>query len=159
MANIGIFQVLVIIVSLLFILLLVKEFLGKRLKKKFCVICASVTLTWLFLLALFLSGKYEDKIILALLMGQTILGIFYLVEKSVTKRGGLKKLKLFRLPFLLTLIFIAYSLLAAPLDFFSGAILIAALWLFFFIVFLFSRNSGKFGKGFIKKLIDCCRNI
>jgi len=156
MAEIGIFQVLLIIVSLFFVLLFVKEFFSKRFKKKFCVICASVTLTWLFLLVLFFFGWYGDKVILGLLMGQTILGVFYLVERGVAKRRSLKRLKLFRLPFLLTLIFVAYSLLVTPPDFFRGALLIATLWLIFLVVYLLSKSSAR---GIIKKLIDCCRNI
>src|SRR3989344_3178232 len=96
-----VFNVILMITVLFFFLLLIKGIFKKWFKKEFCVICAAVSLTWITLLILSWLEIFNDKTIIALLMGMSILGIFYLVENKVKER-----LTLFRLPFLLSLILI-----------------------------------------------------
>ena len=140
------FYTIIGIIGLFFILLVLKNILNF---KKLCVLCISVSLTWIILLILFLTNIFADKMIIAILMGHTSLGIFYLWEINVRE-----KFKIFRLPLLLSFIFMIYIVLE---NFeFNSLILIIALWLLFFIVYLF-RNNKKFSK-FTKKLIECCRN-
>ena len=83
-------QILVSITLLFFVLLIIKEFIGSKLKKNFCAICGAVVLTWLALLILYWLGIFQNKIILALLIGESALGIFYVVERKVRE-----KLKIF----------------------------------------------------------------
>ncbi|MDP4038969.1 MAG: hypothetical protein Q8P57_00080 [Candidatus Pacearchaeota archaeon] len=137
---------------LFFVLLGVKELFKDKLKKKFCVICLSVFLVWIFLLLLFWVGRFFDKTILALLIGMSSLGIFYLWEKNAKK-----KINVFRLPLLLTLILAGYSLIEGFSYITGGVIFIAVLWLLFFLIYYLGRNP-KFN-GFIKKLVECCRNF
>ena len=140
------FYILSGIVGLFFILLILKNIFNW---KKFCALCISVSLTWIVLLILFLTNIFTDKIIIAILMGHTSLGIFYLWEKNVKE-----KFKIFRLPLLLTFIFIIYIVLE---NFeFNSFLLILGLWIVFSLIYLF-RNNKKFSK-FAKKLIECCRN-
>lgn len=142
--------VLLAISLLFFVLLGVKELFSRRLKKKLCVICATVSLVWIVLLVLYWGGLFGGKVIIALLIGQTVLGIFYLLEQKV--REGLK---LFRLPFLLTLVVAAYTLIEG---FDYG---LDILWFLFvlwgFFVFVYSMKKNKKIEGFVKKIVECCK--
>ena len=137
--------VLVGIVAIFFILLVLRIIFNL---KKGCVICLSVILTWVALLTFYFLNIFADKIIIAILMGHTSLGLFYLWEKKVKK-----KFKVFRLPLLISFIFIIYTILE---NFrFNTAIFITALWALFFIVYLFrTKNSVKLS---FKKIIECCK--
>lgn len=143
-------------ISLLFVVLLaVKEIARTRIKKEFCVICAAVSLTWIGLLAANLLGIFEDKTLIALLMGQSVVGIFYLVESKAAKN-----LKLFRLPFLLTLTTIAYIALQVPQGSMSAILsvifLLAALWTAFIFLYLYKNNKNV--HSVVKRIVKCCRN-
>ncbi|MCR4327730.1 MAG: hypothetical protein NUV46_04070 [Nanoarchaeota archaeon] len=136
------------ILLLFFVLLGIKEFFSEKFKKKFCVICASVTLTWIILLALNLYGLFDDKILLGILMGHTSLGLFYIFESNASE-----KVKVFRLPLLLTFISIIYFILSGfeKISFF----ILIGLWFIFSVIFIFSNKKSK---SFVNKLIECCRN-
>lgn len=133
--------VLIGISALFFTLLAIKSIFNI---KKICVICASVTLAWAVLLTLYFLNVFTDKIIIAILMGHTSLGIYYLLEKRVKKR-----FLLFRLPYLLTSILLIYSILTGFVI--SSLYLVLGLWLLFIILYL-----SKFNK-FTKKIIECCK--
>lgn len=133
--------VLIGIILLFFILLAIKSIFNI---KKFCAICLSVNLSWIILLVLYFANIFTEKIIIAILMGHTSLGIFYLWEKKVKE-----KFKVFRLPLLLTFIFIIYITFGQFN--FNGLIIILALWVLFFIIYLFKFNK------LTKKLIECCK--
>jgi|Deesub1362A_J573_1020465.scaffolds.fasta_scaffold00340_38 CDP-diglyceride synthetase len=149
MANI--FPVLSGITVLFFVLLAVKELFNHKFKERFCVICAAVTFTWIFLLVLYWLRIFENQIIIALLIGQTTIGIFYLAEKELKD-----VFKLFRLPFLLTLIVIAHSLLAVPDDIIKSILFLSVVWLIFILIYVY-KNNGKINY-LLKKLIECCKN-
>ena len=137
------------IIVFFFVLLGVKEFFSTKTKNKICVICLSITLTWISLLISLYFNFFSDKTILAILMGQTTLGIFYLLESKVKE-----KLKIFRLPFLLSLILIAYSLI--ELVFIIKAFsIILILWGVFICIYLFQNNKKT--NSFVNKLIECCK--
>jgi hypothetical protein len=133
---------------LFFILLGVKEFFNKKLKEQFCVICVSVSLSWIFLLILNFYNLFSDKILIGILMGHTSLGLFYLFE-SFSK----KQMKIFRLPLLLTFISGIYFLLEG-FDKISFFVLIA-LWVIFIVIYVFVDSKSR---SFVNKLIECCRN-
>ncbi len=139
--------ILIGISVLFFVLIGIKEIFRKR-AEKFCVICIAVIITWVTLLVLYWYGLFNDKLLIALLMGHTSLGIFYLIEKKVKK-----KIKLFRLPFLLTLIFVIYSILEGLI--YSGIYSLIILWIMFLLIYLFKSN--KTAKIFFKKIVECCK--
>ena len=142
--------IIILTISILFFILLgVKELFSKKIKNKICIICLSITLTWMTLLVLLYLNILNNKIIIALLLGQTTLGIFYFIEKKVKE-----KLKIFRLPFLLTLIIIAYSLIELTLSL-SVLSLIITLWTIFILIYLFQNNRKA--NSFVNKLIECCK--
>lgn len=134
----------------LFVLLLI---LKAVFKLNFCVLCGAVSLTWISLLVLFWAGLFNEPVLIALLMGASVTGVYYLVEKKVPK-----ELHVFRFPFFLTLVFSAYLLLR-----FEVNVSVLAVTGFVFFVSLicgflyFFRNNPKF-KSVISKLIDCCKN-
>jgi hypothetical protein len=132
---------LVGIVLLFFVLLTIKSFFNI---KKFCTICLSVTLTWMTLLILYFIGIFTDKIILAILIGHTSLGIYYILEKKVRK-----ELLIFRLPYLLTSISLIYFILSGFI--LNGLYVLLGLWLLFILTYLFKFNK------FTKKIIECCK--
>ena len=137
------------IIGLFFIFLLLKRLL----KKEFCVLCAAVSLTWISLLLLYYGGLFQDKVIMAILIGQTSMGIFYLLEKKVSK-----EITIFRLPFLLTLTLSIYSLISwatALKEIRPSLFLLILTWAVFILIFLF-RNNKWFGK-LINKLVECCK--
>ena len=138
------------IAIIFFILLALKELFNEKFKKKLCVICAAVSLTWLSLLILYKLGLFADKVIIALLLGQSILGIFYLIEKIVDDT-----LKLFRLPFLLTLTLIAYLLIENYISI-KVIMLISGIWILFGIFYLTKKNRKI--KMLVDKVIKCCKD-
>ncbi|MEK6841241.1 MAG: hypothetical protein AABX50_01360 [Nanoarchaeota archaeon] len=133
--------VLIGITVLFFMLLAIKSIFNI---KKACIICLSITLTWITLLALYFLDIFADKIIIAILMGHTSLGIFYILEKKVKK-----KFLLFRLPYLLTSILIIYYVLNGFVI--SSLYFILVLWILFFIVYLLKNNK------LANKIIECCK--
>lgn len=140
--------VMLAITTLFFVMLLVKESFDRK-KKKFCAICAAIVLTWITLLVLNWVGKFDNKILIALLMGESILGIFYLVESKVRE-----ELKLFRLPFLLSLMLIGYFLITFE-KLFVETIFLVALWIIF--LFIYSYRNNKNLNSFVNKIVECCK--
>lgn len=136
--------------ALFFVLLVVKSVVQKVFKKDFCVICASISLTWLSLLILYKLSLFKNGLVIALLIGCSVVGIFYAVEKKVSE-----KFKLFKLPFLLSMIFIAFSLLSLPDDFVKILIFLLVLWLLFITTFFYSNNDKV--HSVVEKIIECCK--
>lgn len=145
-----IFNILLGIAILFFILLVFKQFLPERKKKKFCVICVSISLIWITLLLLYYLKIFDNLLIIAILIGTSITGIYYLIESKVQE-----KKKVFRLPFFLTLIFIGYNLVNGLYKEMNVWILLIALWIIFVFVYLSSSNR-RIGL-FVNKLIECCK--
>lgn len=135
------------IIILFFILLAIKGILGKNKLNNFCIICASISLTWIILLVLYLSGLFDNILIISLLMGMSVTGVYYLVESKI---GKMNKLKIFRLPFILALIIAAYYILTLE-KIFNSILIVAGLWLFFFLVYFYNHSK------FTKRLLECCK--
>lgn len=134
------------IVVLFFIFLLIKEII----KKEFCVLCASIFTTWIFFFILYLIGIFKEPIILALLAGQSVLGIFYLTESKVKQ-----ELKLFRLPFIMTLTIFGYFMFKTPIDFVNVITLLLLIWAAFSLTYFYRTNKST--KIFVDKIIECCK--
>ncbi len=138
-------------ITVLFVALLILKDVIMKNKVKFCVICVAVSLTWITLLALFFLGKFSNTTLIALLMGQSILGIYYLLEKRVKE-----DLKIFRLPFLLSMIVIGYSLFEVAEDMLKIVTSLLLLWIVFILLYLY-RSKPRVNK-FVKKIIACCKD-
>ncbi len=140
------FLTLISITGIFLVMLILKEFLSKKIKKDFCVICLAVSLTWITLFLLYLNDYFQNKTILAILMGQTVLGLFYLFNK---------KLKVFKLPFLLTGITLIYFILEKNLEI-RSLLFLGSLWILLGGIYLFKSNKKI--NSVINKLIECCKN-
>ncbi|PJE50731.1 MAG: hypothetical protein COV29_03285 [Candidatus Yanofskybacteria bacterium CG10_big_fil_rev_8_21_14_0_10_36_16] len=141
--------ILILLPAILFPLLLV---LRSLLKTKFCVICASVVLSWAGLLLALHMGYIYDKALVALFMGQSVTGFYYFVDGKVDE-----KLKLFRLPFLITLAAIAYTAIYfREIEYYAQWYFLAVLWGLFAAVYIF-RNVPVVSTT-VKKIIECCKN-
>ncbi len=143
-----VFYIFSAIIAVFFVLLIAKELFVR--KTMLCLICASVSLTWIALLVLYRKGVFDGPIILSMLMGQSIVGIFYLMERKV--KG---ELHLFKVPFLLTLTFAFYSLIDFPDDFAKAAALLGILWAALLLLLLFRKNGRV--NSLVKKILECCR--
>src|SRR3989344_1859351 len=136
------------IIGLFLIFLIVKSAIVKsKIKDNFCIICASISLSWIVLLFLYFYGLFDNVLIISLLIGMSITGIYYFIERKIGKRN---KFKMFRLPFILTLVIFAFYVLTLE-NIFKEALIIAGLWLVF--IFIYFYNNSKF----IKKLLECCK--
>lgn len=133
--------ILIGITALFFLLLALKSIFNV---KKACVICLSVTLAWITLLILYFLNLFPDKIIIAILMGHTSLGLYYILEKKVKK-----DFLLFRLPYLLTSILVIYYVLNGSVI--NSSYFVLGLWFIFLTIYLFKNNN------IAKKIIECCK--
>jgi hypothetical protein len=130
------------------VLLALKRLSGLR----FCVLCVTVGATWLALLALHWAGTYENRVLLALLMGQTITGLHYLVEGRVRE-----ELLVFRLPFVLTLVALFYLAIAPDAAVAAGLSgVVAATWVIALAVYATRNVDGL--KSIARQVIECCKD-
>lgn len=51
--------------------------------KKFCPICAGVSITWLWLLIALFFGYHFDTLLIGILMGASVVGLMYKLETTV----------------------------------------------------------------------------
>ena len=146
--NMAIENIIYLVIALFVLILVVKPFLGKK-GEKICAICLSFALTWIVLLFLYYFGKFDNLILIGLLIGLTILGIYYTLERNVSREKTI-----FRLPLLLTLILIGYFVLTLE-NLIREAIIVAVLWSLFGVLY-FYRHSYKLKK-FVDKIVECCK--
>ena len=135
-------------ISLMFIASLV---IKNLVNKAFCSLCVAVASVWLVLLFLYKTGRFSDGILLALLIGQSITGIFYLAYRKLPK-----SLRIFSLPFFLSLTAVFYTLITADIQL-AVFILLLVLWLAAWIIFIYRNDPGK--KGIAKILAKCCEDL
>ena len=136
-----------LLISGLFIAGLIMKHLSER---RFCVICASISLTWLIFLILYWTDNFHDPILLSLLMGQSITGPYYFVKKGVPK-----VLRIFSLPFFLSLTAGFYMLIKTELVLPAFGLLLG-LWLVAWLIFTYRNDPGK--KTIAKILAKCCED-
>ena|SRR3989344_385223 len=120
-----------------------------------CPICAGVFLTWSWLLAAHFLGYQIDLTVPALLMGGSVVGIAYQLEKKF--RGSAGALLLWKILFIPAGFAAAYSILSEQWT----ALLLAITFLATISTwFLFSNNKPGSHKETIeeieKKMKDCC---
>lgn len=142
-----------VIAFLITVVLFVCGLIIKRLGGwKFCVLCVSVSGTWIALLFLSILGFYADSLIIGIYMGQSTVGLYYLLEKRFAERFGI-----FRLPYMLTGTVVVYSIVQSVDDSIVVPILLVlAIWIMFYCVYLMRTNKTM--KKIAKHIIACCRD-
>lgn len=152
-----IFHTLASITVLYFLLAFLSKTIKKIVGKKICAICAAVSLTWLGLLFLWLAGLNIDPLIIAILMGQSIVGIMYKAEEYF-KQKKLKKFWLVRILIITLGTLFVYLLLKKI--WFTLLILIALAFPIALILWLMIFAEGEKGeakktsKSFKKAVLD-----
>ncbi|MEM5802066.1 MAG: hypothetical protein QXQ18_01635 [Candidatus Aenigmatarchaeota archaeon] len=96
--------------SLYIFWLVAKGLIAKIFKRKLCAICATVTTTWILLFVLKFLGYEIPILILGILMGESVTGLMYWVEKKAREKGEKKLLILRPLIIILGTIFIYFLL-------------------------------------------------
>ncbi|MDH3379722.1 MAG: hypothetical protein OEQ39_22590 [Gammaproteobacteria bacterium] len=142
-----VFLVLLVITALFVVFLVVKSIS----KWTFCVLCASVCVTWMGLLLLHWFGEFTEPLIIAILMGQSIVGLYYFLEKRTNEA-----LHIFRLPLLLTLTLAALFSIGTPVSLPSSLGLLATLWIALSLLYLYRENPRT--KIVVDRLIACCKD-
>lgn len=137
-----------LVITVLFVGLLVIKSISKW---KFCVICTSVSVTWMALLVLYWLGLFDQPVIIAVLMGQSIVGSYYFLEKT-----SRESLHIFRLPLLLTLTLAAFVALGVTADLNYGLSLLAALWVVWSLLYLYRQNPRT--RIVVDRIIACCKD-
>ncbi len=143
----SVITVVLLVITLLFVTLLIVKKIAPEIVK-ICAICVAVSLTWVSLLALSIFGYIDDMLIIGILMGQSSLGIYYLLEKKSPK-----DLLVFRLPVLLTLTLLVFTVVSASW-YLDAWLLVLVIWLGVGLLYVY-RNS-EWAKGKVKSMIECC---
>ena len=117
-------------------------------KRDLCALCLSVSLTWIGLLGLHRMGMFENTVLLALLMGQSVTGIFYMLKDRLPK-----VLRIFTLPFFLTLTAIAYILITEDYIMWTFGLL-TAVWVGSWFIFASREDPGT--QPLAKVVMECC---
>ncbi len=96
MVNV-IYYILLAMTGIYFTFLALGGVINKTFKFKICAICATVVSTWSVLLVMKLIGYTVNQVVLAILMGQSMVGIMYFLEKRArsTDNDKLRLLKPF----------------------------------------------------------------
>lgn len=115
---------------------------------KACAICVAVSLTWIGLLVARWAGWFENDVLIALLLGESVVGGYYLFDRNVQE-----KWLVFRLPVLLTLSYLAYVVVSMQWHVLVlGFVLVV--WLIHVLMYAYRNQVGM--KKRIDKLIACC---
>ena len=143
---------------------MLKPSIQTKLPFNVCAICIAVTTTWLILIVMWFFGVYVSLILLAILMGMSISGIMYKLEKFFSK----KKLNNFWIIRIVIVVGCMYSVYALLNKQWNLLVLIAILGLILVSIFslLFQGTTHgdviteqkKLGRksSIIKRLDDCC---
>ncbi len=138
-------QYVLLLITGLFVLgLIIKNTLVRQL----CVLCLSISGSWIILLTLYRLGYFHNQVLLAMLMGQSITGIFYLARRHVAKI-----LHIFTLPFFLCLTVVAYWAVGERVAFVPILGFLTALWVIGYVLLL---SSNDVGKRTAKTIMQCC---
>ena len=121
---------------------------------KVCPICVGVSGTWLWMLIANYFGYAMDVIIISMLMGGSVVGIAYQLEKKIKPEKGMA----WKVLFIPTGFAIAYKVIY--FSWFHLIILLAVISLLLFIFLdwsMFRRDSGRNSKvSYIEKEMENC---
>ncbi len=135
------------LIGIFFALLAVKYVL----KKEFCVLCASVSLTWLGFLMAYKLGRWADPTPILVLMGGSVVGLYYLVDRRVRALCHV-----FRLPFFLTLVLAVLAVFYPLRELVLPIVFTLGVWLLMGFTYALRHAPGV--KAFFQQLLACCRN-
>ncbi len=144
----------------IFVLTSVAWFANKIFPIRICPVCAGVALTWIWMLTTFFLGYGIDLLILGMLMGGSVVGIAYQLERHfLVGRVLQNKLLLWKTVFIVSGFMAVYSLINVKwIAFLLATAIIAAL-----SIFAITKRSGsemrkqnKNVEQLEKDMEDCC---
>lgn len=137
----------VVAIVLLFVgVLALKAAVGVRL----CALCTAVAGTWIGLLSLYHAGHYGNETVVALLMGQSVVGLVYALRDRVPERY-----EVFALPSLLAGTVLGYALLVLEPPV-SAAGVVTATWVLAGMLYAY-REDERVETAF-EQVVACCRD-
>lgn len=143
----------VIILSTVFVLFFLFLVIKKIFSIDFCALCLSVSTTWIIYITLYwLFGFFLSDLILVL-MGGSVVGLFYLIKEKVKNKS---LFNFYQLPVLLTMFAFVYSLIN-PFLLYYLAVFLFVIWLLFVLIYVFKNKSSLIKKS-VKEIIECCKN-
>lgn len=139
-----IFYVFLSIIIVFYLGLVIKS----RVSLNFCTICIGVSTTWIGLLILRELNLVNQNELLALLIGESVVGGYYLIEKKVND-----DLLIFRLPTLITMSYVALVIILKSIIW-QPILLLLTIWLLHLFMYYYRNNKNIKYK--VDKLIACC---
>jgi len=118
---------------------------------KFCAVCVTVGLAWLSLLAIRLFGYAVDPVLIGILMGESVVGLYYLIEKRAPAAW-----QIFRWPYIITMTVVVYLIAGARSGAWPAVWLLALIWIIWGAVFALRKYPSI--KKIAERLIACCRD-
>ena len=115
----------------------------------FCAICVASTMTWIALTGLYILNLFDSLILIVLMAGMTLHGLYQLWEEKSSR-----KYLVFRLPLLLTGITALYQAFVWQI-YFELLGLLTALWAIFLTMY-FYRENDRF-EAYVDDIVECCR--
>lgn len=139
-------EIIFLSITAIFILVL---FFKKVFTPKVCAICASIFLTWVLLLFLYKLGRFNDGILIGILIGQSITGAYYALTRKVSH-----SMRIFTLPYFLTATMITYAVLTNTSPSFSQLTFMLVVWVVSYVIFIYRNDPGK--KAISDAVMNCC---
>lgn len=94
------------------------------------------------------TNHYHDSLLLSLLMGQSITGLYYFARQRLPKI-----LRIFTLPYFLTATAGLYMLLKSQIIL-SAFVLLLGLWTIAWVIFTYRNDPAK--NSVVKAAMECC---
>jgi len=146
----SILPVFILATTAIFLTALFAHSLGSG-RLKFCVVCVTVGLTWLSLLVARLLGYTVDPILIGVLMGESVIGLYQLIEKMAPVVW-----QIFRWPYIITMTVIVYLVVGVRSGAWLAILLLILLWVVWGSVFALREFPSI--KKITERLISCCRD-
>lgn len=118
---------------------------------KFCAVCVAISLSWVTLLTMKLGGFAVSPTIIGILMGESVVGMYFFLEKRVPEA-----LQLFRWPYLITATVVVLWVAGEQRGGKRALLLLLFIWITYVLIFMF-RNNIYFKK-ITERLLACCRD-
>lgn len=146
----SILPVFVLATTAIFLIALFVRSLGSR-HLKFCAVCITISLTWLFLLIAKLLGYAINPILIGVLMGESIVGLYYLIEKKAPSTW-----QVFRWPYIITMTVVVYLIVGVRSGAWLAILLLISLWIVWGTIFALKKSPPA--KKIMERLVACCRD-
>ena len=146
----NILPIFILATTAVFLIALFVHSLGSG-RLKFCTVCVTVSLTWLFLLIVRLLGYSINPILIGVLMGESIVGLYYLIEKKAPPAW-----QIFRWPYIITMTIVVYLIVGVRAGAWQAILLLISLWIIWGSVFALRKFPPV--KKIMERLIACCRD-